>query len=76
MLSGAIECSVRYFIYVSTADVVIGEDPVYYGSENTTPIPKNHIMGGYARTKREGEVLVAAANDKPLRDGKSISFFN
>lgn len=40
LLSAAIECGVRYFIHVSTADVVIGEDPVYYGSENTTPIPK------------------------------------
>lgn len=27
-------------------------------------------MGGYARTKRDAEVLVAQANDKPLKDGR------
>lgn len=70
LLSAAIECNTRYFIYVSTADVVIGEDPVYFGAENTTPVPKKHVMGGYARSKRDGEVLVTEANGRSLRNGK------
>lgn len=28
-------------------------------------------MGGYARTKREAEVLVAAANERPLKNGSA-----
>ncbi|KAI1292310.1 3 beta-hydroxysteroid dehydrogenase/Delta 5--_4-isomerase type 4 [Halotydeus destructor] len=71
LINCAIECNVRYFIHVSTAAVVIGEDPVYYGSENTTPVPKNHILGDYARTKHEAEVIVRHANEKELRNGSA-----
>lgn len=68
-MNAAIECNTRYFIYVSTVDVVIGDDPIYFGAENTTPIPKSFVMGAYAKTKREAELLVIDYNKKPLADG-------
>lgn len=69
LLNAALECNTRYFIYVSTVDVVIGDDPIYFGAENTTPIPKSFVMGGYAKTKREAELLVISYNKRPLSDG-------
>ena len=69
LLNAAIECNVPYFVYVSTADVVIGPDQIYYGSEATTPIPAKPVMGPYAVTKRQAEVLVIEANNKQLSNG-------
>lgn len=71
LLNAAVECKVRYFVYVSTADVVIGSDQIYFGSEATTPIPEKPVMGTYAKTKRQAEVLVMDANDKMLANSSS-----
>lgn len=69
LINAAIECSVEFFVFVSTADVVIGTDQIYFGSEATTPIPENPVMGTYATSKRKAEVLVMDANDKLLANG-------
>jgi len=54
---------------VSSVDVVVGDDPVYFGAENTTPIPKRHVLGAYSSTKYEGEVIVTQSNGRPLANG-------
>lgn len=69
MIEGSIESNVRYFVFASTIDVVIGDDPIYYGAENTTPIPKKHVMGTYAATKHQAELVVMKANGRPLANG-------
>lgn len=69
LLNAAVECKTRYFIYMSTVDVVIGSDQVYFGSEATTPIVKSPIMGAYAVTKGEAEQLVLKANGRDHPEG-------
>ena len=53
---------------MSGADVCVGDDPIYFGAENTTPIPKKHIYP-YSKTKYEAEVIVKEANGRTLNDG-------
>ena len=64
------ECNVPYLVFVSGVDVVIGSDPIYYGSENTTFIPKKHLLGVYSSSKHEAEQAVIEANGRQLADGK------
>jgi 3beta-hydroxy-delta5-steroid dehydrogenase / steroid delta-isomerase len=69
LLNAAVECKTRYFIFMSTVDVVIGSDQIYFGSEATTPTVKFPIMGSYATTKREAEELVLKANGRNHPEG-------
>jgi len=69
LLNAAVECCTRYFIHISTVDVVIGDDQIYFGSETTTPLAKNPILGPYATTKQEAEKLVLAANGRNHSSG-------
>lgn len=73
MIDAAVESNVPYLVHISGADVSIGYDPVYYGSENTTFIPKNHLLGPYSKTKYEAEQIVSEANGRSLSNGKPTS---
>ncbi|KAJ6216763.1 hypothetical protein RDWZM_007920 [Blomia tropicalis] len=66
VIDAAIECNVPYVVHISGTDVTIGYDPIYYGSENTTFIPKKHLLGAYSRTKYESEQIVADSNGRSL----------
>ena len=55
---------------MSGADVCIGDDPIYFGAENTTPVPKKHILP-YSKTKYDAEVAVKEANGRTLANGMS-----
>ena len=68
MIDASVELNVKYFIYVSSVDVVVGDDPIYFGAENTTPLPKRHILP-YSKTKLDAEVIVKEANGRPLPNG-------
>ena len=70
LIDASVECNVKYLLYVSGADVCIGDDPIYFGAENTTPIPKKHILP-YSKTKYDAEVIVKEANGRPLSNGKT-----
>lgn len=70
LLDACIDRSVSYFIHISTVDVCIGSDQIYFGSEATTPPSKAPIMGSYAETKREAELLVQNANNRSHSTGK------
>lgn len=72
MIDAAIECNVPYVVHISGTDVTIGYDPIYYGSENTTFIPKKHLLGAYSRTKYESEQIVADSNGRSLSNGTFI----
>lgn len=50
-------------------DTVIGDDPIYYGAENTTPIPTKHSLGPNSSTKYDGESIVTKANGTQLPSG-------
>ena len=69
MIDAAVECNVPYLVHISGTDVVSGYDPVYYGSENTTFVPKKHLLHPYSKTKYEGEQLVVEANGRQLANG-------
>ena len=69
LLNAAVECKTRYFIFMSTVDVVIGGDQIYFGSEATTPVSKNPLLGPYASTKRDAEELVIKANGRDHPEG-------
>ncbi len=56
---------------MSGVDVVVGDDPVYFGAENTTPVPKKHVLGAYSSTKYSGELIATQANGRPLANGIS-----
>ncbi|CAG2180207.1 unnamed protein product, partial [Oppiella nova] len=58
LIDASVELNVKYFIYVSSVDVVVGDDPIYFGAENTTPLPKRHILP-YSKTKLDAEPLTA-----------------
>ncbi|CAG2107143.1 unnamed protein product [Medioppia subpectinata] len=68
LIDASVELNVKYFVYVSSADAVVGDDPIYFGAENTTPIPKRHILP-YSKTKLDAEVIVKEANGRPLPNG-------
>lgn len=70
MIEASVECNVKFFLYVSGADVCIGDDPIYFGAENTTPVPKKHILP-YSKTKYDAEVAVKEANGRTLANGMS-----
>ena len=71
LLDAAVESNVPAIVYISGADVAVGSTPVYYGSENTTLIPKDHILGAYSKTKYDAELKVLEANGRKLPNGKS-----
>lgn len=64
LLEACIDRNVDYFIHISTVDVCIGWDQIYFGSEATTPPSKNPLMGPYAESKRDAELLVQSANNR------------
>lgn len=68
LIDAAVECNVKYFVYVSGADVCVGDDPIYFGAENTTPVPRKHIYP-YSKTKYDAEVIVKEANERTLNNG-------
>lgn len=70
VIDTAIQCNVPYLVYISGADVAIGCEQIYYGSENTTLIPKRHVLGAYSKTKYEAETLVVESNERNLANGK------
>lgn len=69
VIDAAVECNVPYLVHISGADVSIGSDPIYYGSENTTFIPKKHLLGEYSKSKYEAEQIVTEANGRSLSNG-------
>ncbi|XP_015785978.1 3 beta-hydroxysteroid dehydrogenase/Delta 5--_4-isomerase type 3-like [Tetranychus urticae] len=69
LLNCAVESNIRYFVYVSTADVICGPDPIYYGAENTCMVPKKPVLGPYASSKYEAELRVVKGNGLSLRNG-------
>lgn len=69
VIDACIECNVPYLIYISGSDVAVGSDPIYYGSENTTVIPKKHLLGPYSKTKYEAEQIVLESNKRSLANG-------
>ncbi|RWS11786.1 3 beta-hydroxysteroid dehydrogenase type 7-like protein [Dinothrombium tinctorium] len=69
LLEAAKKHNVRYFIYVSTIDVVCGPDPIYYAAENTVMIPKSHCFDAFAKSKIEAEKLVQSANEELCSNG-------
>jgi nucleoside-diphosphate-sugar epimerase len=71
LIDASVECNVQYFVYVSGVDVVVGDDPVYFGAENTTPVPKKHVLGAYSLTKYSAELIVTQANGRPLANGNN-----
>ena len=72
VLDAAIENNVPHFIYISSIDVNVGSDPIFYGSENTTIVPKKHLLGPYSKTKYEAEQIVLESNKRQLPNGKNI----
>lgn len=66
LLEMAIENNVEYFVHVSGTEVNIGNDPIYYSSENTIIIPKKHLLDPYSKTKANAEELVREFNGKKL----------
>lgn len=71
VIDAAVESNVRYLIHISGSDVVVGTDPIYYGSENTTIVPRKHLLGPYSKTKFESEQLAVEANGRPLANGEN-----
>ncbi|XP_054155511.1 3 beta-hydroxysteroid dehydrogenase/Delta 5--_4-isomerase-like [Oppia nitens] len=69
LMDAMVELNVKYLVFVSGADVIVGDDPIYYGAENTTPVPKRHILA-HSKTKLDAEVLVKEANGRQLSNGK------
>ena len=70
LLDATIESNTRYFVHVSDVAVVCGSDPIYYGAENTTMIPKRFTLDAYAKSKYESELRVAKRNGQFLKNGK------
>ncbi|OTF76430.1 3 beta-hydroxysteroid dehydrogenase type 7-like protein [Euroglyphus maynei] len=66
LLEVAIENNVEYFIHISGTEVNIGNDPIYYSSENTMIIPKKHLLNPYSKTKADSEELVKEFNGRLL----------
>ncbi|XP_074601084.1 3 beta-hydroxysteroid dehydrogenase/Delta 5--_4-isomerase [Brevipalpus obovatus] len=73
LLDAVIESNTRYFVHVSDVAVVCGQDPIYYGAENTTMIPKKFTLDAYAKSKYESELRVAKRNGQPLKNGSRLS---
>jgi len=69
LINACVENNVDYFINISSVDCVLGDDAVYYGAENTTPVPTSHVLGVYSATKYEAEELVMKANGRQLANG-------
>lgn len=65
------ECNVPYFVHVSGIDSIVGQDPIYYTTENTSVVPKKPLLVPYSLTKRESEEIVKDANGKLLQNGKN-----
>lgn len=70
LIDACIDRQVSYFIHISTVDVCIGSDQIYYGSEATTPHNKSPITGPYGETRKEAELLVKNANSRSHNSGK------
>lgn len=75
VIDAAVECNVRYLVHISSSDVVVSTDQIYYGSENTTTVPRKHLLGAYSKTKLESEQLAAEANNRPLANGEGCGCF-
>ncbi|XP_027199978.1 3 beta-hydroxysteroid dehydrogenase type 7 [Dermatophagoides pteronyssinus] len=69
LLEMAIENNVEYFIHISGTEVNIGNDPIYYSSENTIIIPKKPLLNPYAKTKADSEELIKEFNGRQLSNG-------
>lgn len=66
----------KYFVHVSDTSAVCGNDPIYYGAENTIMIPKKHVLEAYGHSKYESELRAAKSNGCLLKNGKfSYLFF-
>ena len=74
-LEACIDRSVSYFIHISTVDVCIGWEQIYFGSEATTPPNKNPILTHYAESKKEAEKLVQSANNRSHTSGMFLLCF-
>lgn len=69
LLNAAVQQSVPYFIQISTADVCCGKDSNYYAAENTSSIPRKHILVHYSRSKYEADLIVGKASGRLLGNG-------
>ena len=69
LLNAAVRHSAPYFIQISTADVCCGSDSNYYAAENTSSIPRKHILDHYSRSKYQAELIVGKASGKLLGNG-------
>lgn len=71
IIESCIHESVPYLVFASTTDTVVSSNHIIYGTENTTFVPKNFLMGPYAKSKHHAEQLVLQANNLPLADGSA-----
>ena len=62
MIQACRQKGVKRLIYCSTVDVVIGNDNIIDGTEETTRKPVKFAVGDYAETKCRAEEIVLKAN--------------
>ena len=72
VIDACLEKNVSRLVFASSTDMVCGSEHVFYGTESTTPIPTNFMLGKYAETKCRAEELILKANGQLCSDNKTV----